>query len=515
MKRHLTAWALVGLGGIFGCGCADEFVPATQVLFKGQHKLLAGLSHDTGYQPSGGATQVRVKVSTAGLVKAEAMGQAAALDGPIKGIPGTGKLAVDGEVRLEVRLRLKAGGATFEGPLKTAKPLRLAVKAELPFDPFLLNGQTILKVKVPWTQVATIPLEGQVQGAKGNVVLQAGGTLTVSLHGVCARAAGGIAGFSARTVTSGELSVSAGGQIFVQGTPSHLPATVIKVTLPQTTAMMDLGSRPVKAGVAPGKGPCAVSADAGVDAPGKDAGPDGAADQAAPDAGSCSATGGGQGTLCKQASDCKCPGTCLKIFSSAPGSCWTSCDPTKTDPTTGKNPACKSSGYGQVCHGGCLPLGPISGSFDVPIYTQPDGPTKVAELGTASVKMGSVTFGSGWGTTMESSSSFSHTLVLYGSSGTAVDQDRVLQILFPRTSSYKSNQTYDLSKGKQIEVRYLEITTSGAKVTRRRLRGFSWDGTLNLYAAGDGNKAPAKGGLTGRLASYETELCGSFSTPCK
>ncbi len=511
MLMRLTAWALL----VLVIGCADEFEPATEVLFKGQHGLLSGFAHDTGYRPSGGATQVRVKVRTAGLIKAEAMGQAASSDGPLKGMPGTGKLAVDGEVTLELRLRIKAGGSTFEGPLKSAKPLRVAVKAEVPFDPFLLGNSKVMTVKVPWGKVATIPMEGQVQGAKGNVVLQAGGTINVELRGVCARAAGGIAGFSASTVTGGQLSISAGGQIFVQGSPSHLPATVMKVTLPQTKAMMDLGSRPVKTGVAPGKGPCAVTVDAGVDAPPGEAGADGSMDQAAPDAGSCGATGGGQGTLCKKASDCKCPGTCLKIFKTAPGSCWTACDPTKTDPTTGKNPACKSAGYGEVCHGGCLPLGPVSGAFEVPVYTHPNGPTKVAELGTASVKMGSVTFGSGWGTTMEASSSFSHTLVLYGSTGGTVDQDRVLQILFPRTSKYASNQTYKLAQGKQIEVRYLEITTSGGKITRRRLRGFSWDGTLNLYAAGDGNKAPAKGGLTGRLASYETELCGAFSTPCK
>ncbi len=495
-------------------GCADDFEPATQVMFRGQHALLSGYAHHTGFAPAGANVQVKAKLSASGLVKAEAVGQAAAADGPLTGIRRTGKLVLDGDVLLAAYLKVNVAGAKFDGPLKAPAKIGVTLKGAQTFDPFLLGSHVPLTVTVPKTKVATIPLDAQVPGVTGNLVLHLGGKLEVKLYGVCAKAAAGIAGYSARTVTSGELTITAGGQIKVQGKPGDLPATKITVKIPATSVLMDLGSRPVKHGVAPGKGPCFVAADAGTpdvffdDITSPDLSPK-------PDAGSCSSAGGGTGSLCKQPSDCKCPGTCLKVFKDAPGSCWTFCDPTKTDPTTGKNPACKSTGYGEACHGGCLPLGPITGSFNVPVYTYPNAPSTVSELGTADVKMGSETFKSGWGSTMSSTSSFSHTLVLFGSSGTSIDQDKMLQILFPKTSDYKANQSYNLAKGKQIEVRYLEITTSGSTVIKKRLRGFSWDGTLNLFAAGSGNKDPAKGGLTGRLASYETELCGSYTTPCK
>ena len=514
----ILAAALVACG-VLGVvpGCADDFEPVTEVLFRGQHVILPGFVHDSGFQPASSSVQVKAKMTAAGTVKAEALGQATEADGPIKGIRGTGKLTLDSSVALQVSLKIDAPGAKFEGQLKTPTKISLVFAGMTSFDPFLLGTHQTLIVTVPKTKVATIPLDGQVPGTKGNLVIHLGGKLAVEFYGVCAKAAAGIAGYSARTVTSGDLTITAGGQITIQGKPSDLPTTTILAQVPATKALMDLGSRPVRNGVAPGKGPCAVPLDAGpADSKPGDTSPDSVADLVPlPDAGSCSSAGGGTGSLCKQPSDCKCPGTCLKVFKDAPGSCWTWCDPTKTDSTTGQNPACKNTGYGEVCHGGCLPLGPITGSFDLPVYTHPNSPSTTSELGTADVKMGSETFKVGWGSTLAASSSFSHTLVLYGSAGSAVDQDKVLQILFPKTSTYKANQSYNLSKGKQIEVRYLEITTSGSTVTRKRLRGFSWDGSLNLFAAGSGNKDPAKGGLTGRLASYETELCGSFTTPCQ
>ena len=509
----LVAWAALGLV----TGCADDFEPAAQVLFRGQHAPLAGYVNDTGFQPPGAGVQVRVKTTATGLIKAEALGQAAQADGPIVGVRGTGKLALDAKLVLQALLKINTPGAKFEGALKSPTTISLTFAGVDTFDPFLLGTHKTLTVVVPRTAVATIPLTGQVPGATGSLVLHLGGKLVVQLHGVCARAAAGIAGYSARTVTSGDLTLTAGGQISIQGLPSVLSTTTIPVVIPATSALMDLGSRPVINGVVPGKGPCAVAVDAGPgDGSLADSSPDGVADLLPPpDSGTCSAGGLGTGSLCKKASDCQCPGTCLRVFKDLPGSCWTFCDPTKTNTTTGQNPACKNSGYGEACHGGCLPLGPITGSFDLPVYSHPNSPSTVSELGTADVKMGSETFKSGWGSTLDATSSFSHTLVLYGSTGSSVDLDKILQILFPRTSVYKANQSYNLSEGKQIEVRYVEITSSGAVITRKRLRGFSWDGTLNLMAAGSGKKDPAKGGLTGRLASYETELCGSYTTPCK
>ena len=307
-------------------GCEDDFEPATQVLFRGQHPLLSGWAHDTGFQPSGSGVQVKIRLAAAGDVKAEALGQAAEADGPIKGIRRTGKLTLDGRIKLEVLLKINANGAKFEGPLKAPAEASLKFAGLDTFDPFLLGTHKTLTVIVPRTRVASIPLKGQVPDATGNLVIHLGGKLLIELHGVCARAAAGIAGYSARTVTSGALTVTAGGQILVKGKASDLPATSISVGISAAKVLMDLGSRPVKHGVAPGKGPCAVAVDAGPDGALVDSGPDTLQDLAPkPDTGSCSSTGVGTGSLCKKASDCKCPGTCLKIFKSSPGSCWSWC----------------------------------------------------------------------------------------------------------------------------------------------------------------------------------------------
>ena len=351
----ILAAALVACG-VLGVvpGCADDFEPVTEVLFRGQHVILPGFVHDSGFQPASSSVQVKAKMTAAGTVKAEALGQATEADGPIKGIRGTGKLTLDSSVALQVSLKIDAPGAKFEGQLKTPTKISLVFAGMTSFDPFLLGTHQTLIVTVPKTKVATIPLDGQVPGTKGNLIIHLGGKLAVEFYGVCAKAAAGIAGYSARTVTSGDLTITAGGQITIQGKPSDLPTTTILAQVPATKALMDLGSRPVRNGVAPGKGPCAVPLDAGpADSKPGDTSPDSVADLVPlPDAGSCSSAGGGTGSLCKQPSDCKCPGTCLKVFKDAPGSCWTWCDPTKTDSTTGQNPACKNTGYGEVCHGG-------------------------------------------------------------------------------------------------------------------------------------------------------------------
>ena len=487
----------------------EDFV---RVLFRGEQNALQGYVHDTGYKPATSAVQIRVQVSPEGKLKGEAWANAEGPEGPLHPILDAGTFSMDVRFKLKLTLRINLAGVKFTGPVKGSTTPTLTFTGEKSFSPFLLGDKTTLSASIPKTLVATIPLDGQVSGAKGDLVIKMGGKLTSELHGVCARAAAGLAGYTARTGTSGQLTISPSAKLQIKGQTRTIPAFDIPVQIPTHWAHLDLGSSPVAEGVAPGKGPCFAQRDAGGVDGRVDATPDSAP---RPDTASCSSSGGkARGSLCKVPSDCACPGVCLKVFTDAPGSCWPRCDPTMTDPVTGKNPACKNSGYGEACQGGCLPLGPITGTFNVPVYSPNMSPSTVDELGSAAIQMGSMSFQRGWGSRLAAGSAFTHTLVLYGSVGRSVDQTQVLQILFPKTSTYKANQSYNLAKSGQVELRYLVLTLNGSKVTAKRLRGYSWDGTLNLSAAGSGNKDVAKGSLTGRLASYETELCGPATSGC-
>jgi hypothetical protein len=227
---------------------------------------------------------------------------------------------------------------------------------------------------------------------------------------------------------------------------------------------------------------------------------------------------------CKQSSDCKCPSVCVSLFTNAAGSCWTQCDPAKTNKTTGENPACSSSGNGEACWGyGCMPLGTISGNFtEIPVYTYPNLPSDGSGLGATTLqvdipKVGKVTLAYGYGTTL-TGSSYSHALVFWpvDSAGTAVDQTKQLEIWVTKKAAYKAGATFDLKKTDLVEIRYSELTfdTSGNK-TKEQLRGLAWDGTLSFTKAGSGNKAPATGSITGRMVHYESTFCGPGAGSCQ
>jgi hypothetical protein len=215
----------------------------------------------------------------------------------------------------------------------------------------------------------------------------------------------------------------------------------------------------------------------------------------------------------------------VSLFTSTPGSCWTQCDPAKTDKTTGHNPACSTSGNGEACWGyGCLPLGTIAGSFkEVPVYTYPDVPSDSTGLGTTTLvaaipAVGKVTFTYGYGTTAPGSSSYSHLFVFWplDAKGTALDQTRQLTLLVGKKAAYKAGASFDLEKPELVELRYSELTydTSG-KITKDQLRGLAWDGTLSFTKAGSGAKAPATGSIAaGRMVHYEATMCGPGSDPC-
>jgi hypothetical protein len=234
------------------------------------------------------------------------------------------------------------------------------------------------------------------------------------------------------------------------------------------------------------------------------------------------------GGLCVTEFDCSCPRACLMLRAlPATGSCWKRCDPAENESPDGRNPACLDS---EACvsddagTSACLPAGTLVGTFgDIPVYTPPSEPQTSAELGTAALTLtvgsiGTMTFESGYGTSVTEDGKTLYRLMLFPGAGANADLSKPLTIDIRADGRYSAGSSYNLeTEPPEASVRYQETTLgSGGARTREVLRAFVRSGTLALTAAGQGDRAPAAGTLGGASAvQFEAEVCGETSAPCQ
>lgn len=508
-----------------------------ELAFSGSRALFPGLSLSSDYLPRKQPIQVKLTLGSAGKVTVTARGRATS--STLAGTVGSGELAASGSFTAAVALRLNLSGAKYDGAVGSSDTFKLAFSARAPFDPFLLSGTTTLTVPIAETPIGTVSLATALglPGVSGELKLLASGSLTVQFAGVCAASSGGVAQATGRLTVGGKLTVKPVVKVDAPGGVSRTMGPFeIPLSLPGQTVLIDLGARYLAGGDAtPASGPCSGALPDGGPADGplleggaveagffteaglpKTDGPLGKCNPAA---------GQPQGGMCKLASDCACPNTCVLLFNKAMGSCWTQCDPAKTEKTTGQNPACSSSSSApEACVGyGCLGLGTVSGHFYVPVFTYPDAPKTTAELGATTLKttvpgVGTTTFAYGYGSTLVGSEAYSHIFVFWplDSSGTKLDQNSELRLIFRKGSNYKAGQSFDLSSTKEIELRYKEYTVDSTtqKITRELVRAISWDGTLVLEQAASGGKLPAKATVSGRMVRYDATICGPGAGAC-
>ena len=192
MSRALSPIVLSVL--LLACESDDSPDAGSELSFAGKQSFLAGFSHDTGYQPPGSPVQVKLVLSSGGDIEASARGQVAG--SALQPVAGSGTFALKGRISVLAFLKVDMGGKKFEGPLPADQDLELSFGGSKSFEPFLLQGQAPLSVKVPNTRLATIPLAGAlsgIPGVKGDLTINAGADLDSSFAGTCAALSGGVA----------------------------------------------------------------------------------------------------------------------------------------------------------------------------------------------------------------------------------------------------------------------------------------------------------------------------------
>jgi hypothetical protein len=336
-RRALALPLILGLCGTCGCGSSGN---GSGVTFHGEQTALPGFSYDTGYQPSTPPVQVRLALSSAGSLTAEA--KAAGSGDSMTPQAGSGLFVMDAHLEIHAAVKINvAGVGQFEGPIPGAPAVDLAFGGQTAFAPFLLGGATAnVTADVPETLLAEIPL-----GAlPGKLVIKALGTVASEFSGVCAQARGGVGQYTGATTTGGTVTLrpSVVLEVPLVGSQTYdIPE--IPVTISPTGGPMDLGIKSLADGTdAAGPGPCgAVAQDGGVGDGGADGG------------GSCnlSCPGCCQGNECKggtEASACGKGGhECASCHGGSPycveGVCTggSSC-----------NQTCSGCCEGDVCRGG-------------------------------------------------------------------------------------------------------------------------------------------------------------------
>lgn len=259
-KRRLSTFTLtLALGALLSAGCSDGEEAGAELAFSGKQALLEGFSFTTGYQPAGSPIQVKLELSSAGAITAAAKGTPT--DGTLQPTAGSGTFKLDGKIKVKVSLKIDFAGKKFEGPLKGAPDIDIALSGTTTFEPFLLGQKATLSAKMPMTKLATVPLAGAlsgIPGVKGDLVINASADLSSAFSGVCAAVGDGAAQYTGSTATSGTLTIKPVVEISIPLLGSKkLDSLSVPVPIPATSATMDLGTFATSGGPAPaGVEPC-------------------------------------------------------------------------------------------------------------------------------------------------------------------------------------------------------------------------------------------------------------------
>ncbi|HEY3359490.1 MAG TPA: C2 domain-containing protein [Polyangia bacterium] len=338
-----------------GCGGGGGGGGGGGIKFHGEQEALPGFSKDTGYQPAISPVQVKLVVTSGGGLTADA--EATASGNELTPKAGTGLLALEASLKVQVSLKIDTSGINYEGVLKD---IEYGIpRAEASFDPFLLDSSTTLTADIPDTDLGEIPLAG-VPGAGGTLVLSVSGTLNAEFKGVCAAARDGVGQYTGTTTTGGTLTFNATVNIEIplMGTKSFGPFP-ITVDVPALEAAMDLGMRTLATGAetTADPPPCAGGGggDGGVAHDGGGGGGDGGGgcDGCLDNGGACQlgtgkaacGRGGAACQACTGAQTCV-EGQCVTPGACGPGSCNGCCD---GDTCVGGNGDAACGHGGRVC----------------------------------------------------------------------------------------------------------------------------------------------------------------------
>lgn len=241
---------LAGLALLAACsGSAPEStdLAPNEVGFHAEQDLLPGFRYDTGLQPSSGPVQLQLVVSSAGKFSVDAIGVGleAGASRELVGKEGSGKLALDGGLKLEGRLKIDQSGLPkYDGDIPGLADAAVTFTGATTYDPFLLADRA--NVSAPLVgNLPSIPLPGGLPGTL-DLKIEEGTKLDFSLSGVCAALNGDQVTYQAALTRTGTIRITpvVTLKIPVVGTKSF-PLPVVTVALPTAPSGVDLGTHVV------------------------------------------------------------------------------------------------------------------------------------------------------------------------------------------------------------------------------------------------------------------------------
>jgi hypothetical protein len=208
--RLVRATQRVALGlaltALLAAACGEEESTAgagAQIALAGESELFPNLEYSTGLQPPGSPVQASFTVTAKGAAKVNAT--AVATEGALIGLPGTGKVAIDGGFALVGQLKVDVSGLPpYDGPIPGIENVQIPIVGETAFDPFAIGKPVTTRADIPASRLPGIPLPG---GIPGQLVIEVaeGSFVEIAFAGTCAGSDGSEANYAGSIDRGGSL----------------------------------------------------------------------------------------------------------------------------------------------------------------------------------------------------------------------------------------------------------------------------------------------------------------------
>jgi hypothetical protein len=254
-----------------------------ELAFERETELLPGFAFDTGLQPPNQPVQASFALSAKGnvTVSAKAGISGSAKSPVLTGLPGTGRIVIDGGFAMVGNLKVDPGALLpvdpYDGPIPGLDNVEIAVGGELEFDPFSI-GETVTAVaEIPPTELPGIPLPSPIPGEL-ILTIGEGSVVEIGFTGGNVCAGDDEAGFDGVMVRGGQLVIEPRIAIKAGVFEQDFPITPFTVDLALGENDMSMRTEVKSFGTAPSDGDAieASSCDPGAGEGGGDQGAGGA-----------------------------------------------------------------------------------------------------------------------------------------------------------------------------------------------------------------------------------------------
>ncbi|MEJ7731220.1 MAG: hypothetical protein WKG00_18640 [Polyangiaceae bacterium] len=216
-RDHFAGFALAVCTLAFvSTGCGDDEstdgagTAAGKLAFDGETELFPGFEYATGLQPAGSPVQASFTLTASGVatVHAEAVASGSSNAPTLTGLPGTGKLGLEGAFAMIGQLKIDVSGVPgYDGAIPGIEDISIPVSQLAAFDPFLLQAPADAEAPIPATDLPGIPLPGGIPGQLVLAVAE-GSVVQASFAGSCAGIGDGEAVYAGALSRGGSLVIA-------------------------------------------------------------------------------------------------------------------------------------------------------------------------------------------------------------------------------------------------------------------------------------------------------------------